>query len=146
MEARGPPRRREEKPQQATNLSREEILEARRRLKEGCKIIPGGCWLWLKAKTKNYGRIYLGGKGMQAPRAAYQLWKNDGKYLPNKMDVCHVGCHNPECCYPKHVTLGTRSENAGDRVGQGTQPEWSPKNYATTTTRVRKGVRIQDHR
>jgi len=76
---------------------------------------PNGCWLWTAAKDKwGYGDLNYLGKHVQAHRLAWKLLRGD----PGKLDCLHT-CHNPTCCNPDHLYLGTDKENARDRVVAG---------------------------
>lgn len=84
------------------------------------------CWEWLGHRNKDrrgkdrpgYGRINIGGLGkIYAHRIAYlaafpgsiTLSATDGKL------VLH-NCDNPGCCNPKHLFIGTQSDNMVDMV------------------------------
>jgi hypothetical protein len=76
---------------------------------------PGGCWLYTAGKDKwGYGDLRFGGKHIQAHRLAWKLLRGD----PGIKDCLHI-CHNPTCCNPEHLYLGTDKENARDRVESG---------------------------
>ena len=86
------------------------------------KIIKGfsenDCWQWDGAKTGHgYGVIGLGvGKKMiMAHRLSYQLHLGE---IPIDLLVCHT-CDNPECCNPKHLFLGSYSDNMQDCKAKG---------------------------
>ncbi len=71
------------------------------------------CWKWRGAKLKHgYGR-YSG--GLLAHRIAYELLVGP---IPESLLVLH-SCDNPECTNPKHLFLGTHSDNAKDMVSKG---------------------------
>lgn len=75
------------------------------------------CWPWTGSKTnKGYG-VYapLPGVLLRAHRVAYAL-HNGG--IDDDLMVCHH-CDNPSCCNPKHLFLGTGSDNMQDMVAKG---------------------------
>lgn len=92
---------------------------------------PNDCWLWTgwtKAARKGapeYGRINVrvGAHGenkhidLFAHRVAYEL--EVGK-VPDKLVVRH-SCHNPLCCNPNHLAVGTHQDNMDDMVKAGRQ-------------------------
>lgn len=76
------------------------------------------CWKWRGAKLKHgYGR-YSG--GLLAHRITYELLVGP---IPEGLLVLH-SCDNPECTNPKHLFLGTHSDNAKDMVLKGRN--WHP--------------------
>lgn len=86
------------------------------------------CWSWMGSKTdRGYG-VYapLPGVLLRTHRVAYAL-HNSG--IDDAMMVCHR-CDNPICCNPKHLFLGTNSDNVRDMVAKGrnkpTKGESSP--------------------
>ena len=75
------------------------------------------CWSWMGPKTdRGYG-VYapLPGVLLRTHRVAYAL-HNGG--IDDAMLVCHR-CDNPICCNPKHLFLGTGSDNMQDMVAKG---------------------------
>jgi len=75
------------------------------------------CWNWKGPKTDRAYGVYapLPGVLLRAHRVAYAL-HNGG--IDDAMLVCHR-CDNPSCCNPKHLFLGTSSDNMRDMVAKG---------------------------
>lgn len=102
------------------------------------KVSRGGendCWEWLRSclpvTQGHYG--YHGGYGRfgfvdpktgkwrveNAHRIAFVI--KGGCDIPAGMVVMHI-CDNPKCCNPKHLRLGTYSENSQDRENKHRSP------------------------
>lgn len=77
-----------------------------------------GCWNWSAYKdAKGYGKIHYLGKTQFVHRiSAHCFLRYD---LNSKLlVVCHK-CDNPSCFNPKHLFIGTRSDNSKDCVAKG---------------------------
>ncbi len=88
------------------------------------KFIPepnSGCWIWTDfVKEDGYGAFhYNAGKrsyiSTGAHRASYQIYNGE---IPSGLLVCHK-CDTKSCVNPKHLFLGTYSDNILDLVGKG---------------------------
>lgn len=72
-----------------------------------------GCWIWKKSKTSaGYGQLTEKGKYWTTHRYVYTLVNGD---IPDDLVVRHV-CHNPACCNPEHLLIGTHKQNYNDSV------------------------------
>ena len=79
-----------------------------------------GCWNWeASGHPKGYGQFWVNGKYERANRAAYRLYKGE---IPEGLIVCH-SCDNPKCVNPRHLWVGTNSDNQRDRVRKGRHRE-----------------------
>jgi hypothetical protein len=72
------------------------------------------CWLWTGYKANNgYGHVRIGKKIVSSHRVAYNMWNGS---IPNGLLIRHL-CRNRECVNPKHLVIGTHSDNNGiDRI------------------------------
>ena len=77
---------------------------------------PHECWPWMMGVwPKGYGRFSMGGQTWFAHRLAWVFLHGP---IPKGKHVCH-SCDNPPCCNPRHLWLGTLSENTRDRDQKG---------------------------
>ena len=85
-------------------------------------IIDGkGCWLVQGGLTSNgYARIRINKVARLAHRVAYELFYGP---IPEKMQVNHH-CDVRHCINPKHLFLGTQSDNMRDCKSKGRLIAW----------------------
>ena len=77
------------------------------------------CWLWLGAKFPNgYGTTTWGRKPYLVHRMSYIIFKG---LIPYNKIVRHT-CDNRLCVNPKHLILGTYSDNLKDCVKRERHP------------------------
>lgn len=82
-----------------------------------CSGGPNACWPWRGLRSHGYGIKYFQKKREMAHRLAWVLKYGD---LPADMCVCHK-CDNPPCCNPRHLFLGSKSDNMADKVKKDRQ-------------------------
>lgn len=82
---------------------------------------PDDCWIWTGCVNGGgYGQISAGGPRRMIPahRVALLL---DGTDVPLGKYVLHK-CDNPPCVNPRHLFVGTNSDNMKDMVAKGRGP------------------------
>lgn len=85
---------------------------------------PDACWIWIGAKNKGeYGKLGRKIDGKRkffcASKVSYLLFRGQ---IPQGIFVCHncPGRDNPSCVNPKHLWLGSHSDNMKDAYKKGT--------------------------
>ena len=91
------------------------MKELRKKLKDRVVVLDSGCWQWQLALRNTYGVMKYSGKNESAHRLSYLAFR--GK-IPDGLLVCHT-CDNPACINPKHLFLGTHSDNMQDCSKKG---------------------------
>lgn len=80
------------------------------------KLGPDQCWEWQRGTNPlGYGWTSYDGTTNLVHR---QIWKMVKGPIPNGLCVLHR-CDNPPCCNPKHLWLGTRTDNNTDKALKG---------------------------
>ena len=77
-------------------------------------VTESGCWLWTGAGMR-YGAIKNKGEIFYAHRISYEM--HNGK-IPKGLCVLHR-CDVQACVNPEHLFLGTKKDNAVDRMNKG---------------------------
>lgn len=75
-------------------------------------VINGECFEFVGANNNGYGLVGYGGRLVYAHRLSYLLHKG---LIPAGLCVLHK-CDNPACINPKHLFLGSYSDNQLDAV------------------------------
>lgn len=82
------------------------------------KLGPDECWLWTGA-TQGFGYGVLNScvnnKLVRAHRLSWNIHNGD---IPANMFVCHK-CDNPLCVNPKHLFIGSNTDNVHDMWKKG---------------------------
>lgn len=100
------------------------------------------CWLWLGAKYDGaYGSLRWGDRHDSAHRISYLLAYGE---FDRALNVLHK-CDNPPCVNPKHLFLGTRTDNMRDKEakGRGNQPRGATHHKAKLTTEQIQEIRTR---
>lgn len=115
------------------NLSEEDIQRFWSNVANSFTGDPEPCWPWLGERqrprnygvdrhrpTLPYGICALPGGSHPAHRVAYFIWTGQ---QPGRLVVRHT-CHNPGCCNPYHLCLGSAKDNVDDMKRAGRDNFW----------------------
>lgn len=75
------------------------------------------CWPWQGAtRGMGYGQITEFTNGIRKTKATHRLaWEFAMGPIPRGLIVRHM-CHNPACCNPSHLMLGSHKDNFQDKI------------------------------
>lgn len=90
-----------------------------RRLRKNVKIDYDGHWIWQGPKDNGYHSVTFWGK-MYYPHVASCILRRR-EFVPEGLQVRHL-CKTEYCIAPEHLTVGTPTENAADKIIHGTVP------------------------
>lgn len=101
------------------------------------KIDPEtGCWLWQRS-TRGSGYAQVSAcdhKSRMASHMVYEMYKGD---IIDGLFVMHT-CDTPRCVCPKHLVLGTPTDNVQDCIRKGRFVRNNPPATPETTAAARK--------
>jgi len=79
------------------------------------KNTNNGCWLWVGATTKGYGRTRVDKRHGYAHRFS---WEYHYGPIEDGLQICHK-CDVPLCVRPDHLFLGSAADNVLDKIQKG---------------------------
>lgn len=89
---------------------------------------PKACWPFIGSKLPTgYGQVSIG-NGKEFEYAHRVVWMKKHGPIPPGMFVCHH-CDNPSCGNPRHLFVGTHSDNMQDCIAKG-RGRWAGGNKA----------------
>lgn len=81
------------------------------RIVNNCIVDSNGCWVWQKScNSAGYGQLTENKVYWLAHRYVYVCLNTSIRTT----DVIRHQCHNPKCCNPDHLLLGTHQDNWHD--------------------------------
>lgn len=94
---------------------------------------PSECWPWKGAVTTHgYGNAALNRRNIGAHKLAHILAKGP---VADGLEILH-SCDNRLCCNPAHLSVGTKHDNAADRVARN-RISWNHKGTKLTAATAR---------
>lgn len=94
----------------------------RRHIAARVVVDDNGCWIWQKARSDGYGRLYALGE-VYAHRVSWRV-ANAGAEVPEDFELDHT-CRRRACVNPAHLEVVTHAVNLerglAARIADGTQ-------------------------
>ena len=119
-------------------LSKEDVARFWSKVKVGS---PDECWEWQNANNgRGYGKLFvLDENGKQTHQYAHRIsWELANGKIKKGLWVLHK-CDNPKCVNPKHLFLGTQTENMRDAVSKGRLHGSGVRGEAQGSSRLKEG-------
>lgn len=99
------------------------------------------CWEWIASQNQyGYGRVWINNKIFLSHRLSYELHK--GK-IPKGLCVLH-SCDNPPCCNPKHLFLGTHTDNMRDMERKGRSKHLKGDKHGSARLTLKEVIKIRE--
>ena len=115
-----------------------EVFMDMSRILDNIIVNEEGCWVWKRStNSAGYGQLTENKKYWLAHRYSYSCVNQDLKTT----DVVRHICHNPKCCNPDHLVVGTHKDNWHDsevlhrKKAALSRSEWSVKGIKYGTMR-----------
>lgn len=84
-----------------------------------CRINKTGCWEVISHKINKTQGYFIFGRSNNYKHQQFLLHRCVYEYfngeIPNDMEIRHT-CDNPRCINPKHLIIGTHTENMHDMI------------------------------
>lgn len=86
---------------------------------------PDECWPWLGSVNQSgHGRFNWGRHGGSMLRMPHRIvWEDKVGPIPDGLLVLHR-CDVPRCCNPRHLFLGTQTDNMNDMYAKKRHKMW----------------------
>lgn len=78
------------------------------------KLGEDDCWIWRGSNSREHGQFVYNGKVVYAHRISFLIAKGE---FDLSLDVLH-SCDNGLCVNPKHLFLGTQTDNNKDMISK----------------------------
>lgn len=97
-----------------------------------------GCWFWVGAKTKaGYGTLEIEKRKIYVHRFSYILHYGKIPRGSGHHGICVLHqCDTPPCVNPRHLFLGTHSDNMKDRDNKGRRGKFDRRGEKSSSAKL----------